>query len=166
MRIIVGFPRGGVSDILARWMGQSLSERLGQPFIVETRPGAGGTIATGAAAHAPPDGYTLLILDASAAINVTLYDKLDFQSSSRSQASAVPYPSADRQGRAIRCSAHHPECNGLDSARLLVTEGQCDTAAISRRLHAVPAGDVLPPTTIRSRGLYLTSRNRVPLDHR
>jgi tripartite-type tricarboxylate transporter receptor subunit TctC len=78
VRIIVGFPPGGVSDILARLIGQSLSERLGQPFIIENRPGAGGTIATGAVAHAPPDGYTLLMLDASAAINVTLYDKLDF----------------------------------------------------------------------------------------
>jgi tripartite-type tricarboxylate transporter receptor subunit TctC len=67
-----------VSDILARLIGQSLSERLGQPFIIENRPGAGGTVATGAVAHAPPDGYTLLMLDASAAINVTLYDKLDF----------------------------------------------------------------------------------------
>jgi tripartite-type tricarboxylate transporter receptor subunit TctC len=78
VRIIVGFPPGGVSDILARLIGQSLSERLGQQFIIETRPGAGGTIAAGAVAHAPPDGYTLLTLDASAAINATLYDRLDF----------------------------------------------------------------------------------------
>jgi tripartite-type tricarboxylate transporter receptor subunit TctC len=78
VRIVVGFPAGGVSDILARLIGQSLSERLGQQFIIETRPGAGGTIGAGAVAHAPPDGYTLLMLDASAAINVTLYDKLDF----------------------------------------------------------------------------------------
>ena len=59
-------------------IGQSLSERLRQQFIIETRPGAGGTIGTGAVAHAAPDGYTLLMVDASATINVTLYDKLDF----------------------------------------------------------------------------------------
>jgi Tripartite tricarboxylate transporter family receptor len=66
VRIVVGYPAGGVSDIVARLIGQSLSERLGQQFIIETRPGAGGTIGTGAVAHAPPDGYTLLMLDASA----------------------------------------------------------------------------------------------------
>jgi tripartite-type tricarboxylate transporter receptor subunit TctC len=76
--LIVPFPAGGAVDITARLIGQSLSERLFQQFIIETRPGAGGTIGTGAVAHAAPDGYTLLMVDASATINVTLYDKLDF----------------------------------------------------------------------------------------
>ena len=78
VRLIVPFPAGGAVDITARVIGQSLSERLRQQFIIETRPGAGGTIGTGAVAHAAPDGYTLLMVDASATINVTLYDKLDF----------------------------------------------------------------------------------------
>jgi tripartite-type tricarboxylate transporter receptor subunit TctC len=78
VRIIVCFPPGGVSDILARLLGERLSERLGQPFIVENRPGAGGNIGTEAVARASADGYTLLMFDASAAINVTLYDKVDF----------------------------------------------------------------------------------------
>src|SRR6516165_6929206 len=78
VRLIVPFPAGGAVDITARLIGQSLSERLFQQFIIETRPGAGGTIGTGAVAHAAPDGYTLLMVDASATINVTLYDKLDF----------------------------------------------------------------------------------------
>jgi tripartite-type tricarboxylate transporter receptor subunit TctC len=78
IRLIVPFPAGGAVDITARLIGQSLSERLRQQFIIETRPGAGGTIGTGAVAHAAPDGYTLLMVDASATINVTLYDKLDF----------------------------------------------------------------------------------------
>src|SRR5262245_33372454 len=64
VRIIVGFPAGGAFDILARLMGQRLSERLSQPFIVENRPGAGGNIGTEAVVKAPPDGYTLLLCGA------------------------------------------------------------------------------------------------------
>ena len=78
VRIIVGFGPGGVSDILARLIGQWLSERLGRPFVVENRPGAGTNVATEAVARAPADGYTLLWLTSSNAINTTLYDKLNF----------------------------------------------------------------------------------------
>jgi tripartite-type tricarboxylate transporter receptor subunit TctC len=77
-RIIVGAPAGGVNDILARLMGQWLSERLGQPFVVENRSGAGGNIATEAVVKAPPDGYTLLQITAGNAINETLYQNLSF----------------------------------------------------------------------------------------
>ena len=66
------------ADILARVVGQWLTERLGQQFVVENRPGAGGNIGTEAVVRAPPDGYTLLIVDASPTVNVTLYDKLNF----------------------------------------------------------------------------------------
>src|SRR6266568_7262447 len=62
VRIIVGFPPGGPSDILARLIGQRLSERLGQPFIIENRPGASGNIGTEAAVRAAADGYTLLLI--------------------------------------------------------------------------------------------------------
>src|SRR5262245_17939446 len=78
VRIIVGFPAGGGADIPARLIGQWLSERLGQPFIVENRPGAGGNIGTEVVTRAPADGYTLLIVATSSAINATLYDKLNF----------------------------------------------------------------------------------------
>jgi tripartite-type tricarboxylate transporter receptor subunit TctC len=78
VRLIVGFPPGGSSDIVARLLGQSLSERLGQPFIIENRPGAGGNIATEAVLKAPPDGYTVLLASSNDAINATLYEKLNF----------------------------------------------------------------------------------------
>jgi tripartite-type tricarboxylate transporter receptor subunit TctC len=78
VRIVVGFPAGGGSDITARLMGQWLSERLGQPFVVENRPGAATNIATEAVVRAPADGYTLLLFGSSSAINATFYDKLPF----------------------------------------------------------------------------------------
>jgi tripartite-type tricarboxylate transporter receptor subunit TctC len=78
VRIIVGFPPGGGSDILARLMGQWLSERLGQPFIIDNRPGAGSNIATEAVVRAAADGYTLLLVTGANAVNATLYEKLNF----------------------------------------------------------------------------------------
>ena len=78
VRIVVGFPPGGGADITARLIGQWLSERLGQPFIIENRPGAGSNTATEAVVRAPADGYTLLIVGTFNAFNATLYDKLNF----------------------------------------------------------------------------------------
>jgi tripartite-type tricarboxylate transporter receptor subunit TctC len=78
VRIIVGFPAGGNLDMIARLMGQWLSERLGQPFIIENRPGAGTNIATETVVRAPADGYTLLMVGPTQAINATLYEKLNF----------------------------------------------------------------------------------------
>jgi tripartite-type tricarboxylate transporter receptor subunit TctC len=75
---MVGFAAGGPNDILARLVGQWCSERLGQQFIVENRPGAGSNIATDAVVRAPPDGYTLLLVGSPNAINSTLYENLDF----------------------------------------------------------------------------------------
>src|SRR5262249_2949149 len=78
VRIIVGFAAGGGVDIAARLIGQWLSERLSQQFIVENRPGAGTNIATETVARAPADGYTLLLVNPANAVNATLYDKLNF----------------------------------------------------------------------------------------
>ena len=78
MRIIVGFAPGGTADIIARLTGQWLSERIGQPFIIENRPGAGTNIATEPVVRAPADGYTLLMVVTAQAINATLYNKLNF----------------------------------------------------------------------------------------
>src|SRR5262249_31996237 len=76
VRLIVGFAPGGTTDITARLIGQWLSERLGQQFVIENRTGAATNIATEAVVRAPADGYTLLLVTASNAINGTLYDKL------------------------------------------------------------------------------------------
>jgi tripartite-type tricarboxylate transporter receptor subunit TctC len=78
VRIVVGFPAGGGTDITARLMGQWLSERLGQSFIIENRPGGGSNIGTEVVVRASADGYTLLMVGAFNAINATLYDKLNF----------------------------------------------------------------------------------------
>jgi tripartite-type tricarboxylate transporter receptor subunit TctC len=78
VRVIVGQAAGSGSDTVARLIGQNLSERLGQQFVVENRPGAAGNIATEAVVRAPADGYTLLVVSAQNSINATLYDKLNF----------------------------------------------------------------------------------------
>jgi tripartite-type tricarboxylate transporter receptor subunit TctC len=78
VRIVVGFPPGGFGDISARLIGQWLSERLGRQFVIDNRPGAGSNIGTEAVVRAPPDGYTLLLINTSNASNPTLYDNLNF----------------------------------------------------------------------------------------
>lgn len=78
IRMLVGFSAGGATDVQARLIAQLLSERLGQTVIIENRPGAGGSIASGAVAKSPPDGYTLLYTSAALAINSALYSKLPF----------------------------------------------------------------------------------------
>jgi tripartite-type tricarboxylate transporter receptor subunit TctC len=78
VRIVVGYAAGGGLDIAARLIGQWLSERLGQPFIIENRPGAAANIATEAVVRSPPDGYTLLLVNAGNAINATLYENLKY----------------------------------------------------------------------------------------
>jgi tripartite-type tricarboxylate transporter receptor subunit TctC len=78
VRFLVGYPAGNASDVLARLTGQWLSERLGQQLVIENRPGAGGNIATEQVVRAPPDGYTLLLVLTTNAMNATLYETLKF----------------------------------------------------------------------------------------
>src|SRR5437762_5376153 len=78
VRVVVGFPAGGSVDIFARLVAQSLSEQLGQPFVIENRPGASGNIATEAVTRSAPDGYTLLAVGVNNATNAALYDNLKF----------------------------------------------------------------------------------------
>jgi tripartite-type tricarboxylate transporter receptor subunit TctC len=79
VRLVVGFAAGGSTDIAGRLIGQWLQERLGQPIVIENKPGAATNIATEAVARAPADGYTLLMVGPSATVNATLYDKLNFE---------------------------------------------------------------------------------------
>ena len=78
VHIVVGYASGSAADILSRLIGKSLSERLGQPFVIENRGGAGGTLGAEAVVRAPPDGYTLLFCGSPDTFNATLYDKLNF----------------------------------------------------------------------------------------
>jgi tripartite-type tricarboxylate transporter receptor subunit TctC len=78
VHLVLGFPPGGGADIVARLVGQSLSERLGQPFVIENRPGGGSNVAAEAVVRAAPDGYTLLEVTAANASNATLYQNLSF----------------------------------------------------------------------------------------
>src|SRR5262252_5175023 len=78
VRIIAGFPPSGFTDTTARLIGQWLSERFGQQFFIENRPGAGSNIAAEALVHSPPDGYSLLVVTDANAYSVTLYDNLKF----------------------------------------------------------------------------------------
>ena len=78
VRWVVPFPPGGPAEILARLFGQFMSERLGQPFVIENRPGAGGNIGTEAVVHSPPDGYTMLLVTTANAINASLYARLNY----------------------------------------------------------------------------------------
>ena len=78
VRIIVGFPAGSGPDVVARLMGQWLSERLGQPFVIDNRPGVGGNISTEVVVRAPPDGYTLLFVVAANAWDAALYANLNY----------------------------------------------------------------------------------------
>src|SRR5205814_4308682 len=78
VRWVVGYPPGGATDIIARLIGQRLQERLGQPFVIENKPGAGNNIATGSVVNAEPDGYTLLFVNPANYINASLYANLKF----------------------------------------------------------------------------------------
>src|ERR1700688_4113914 len=75
---VVAYPPGGTTDILARLIGQYLSEHLGQQFVIDNRPGAGNNIGTEVVVNSPPDGYTLLLVNPANGINATLYKKLPF----------------------------------------------------------------------------------------
>ena len=105
VRWIVGYPPGGTTDILARLIGQYLSEKLGQQFIIENKPGAGNNIGTEAVVNSPPDGYTVLLVNPANGINATLYKKLTFNFLARHRAGRRHRARAERDGGQPRVPA-------------------------------------------------------------
>jgi len=99
IRIVIGYPAGGSTDLLARIVGQYLSERLGQTFVIENKPGAGTNLAAQTVVAAPPDGYTLLFAASTYAINATLYDSLPYNFPARYRADRRPRRIAAGAGR-------------------------------------------------------------------
>jgi len=135
VRIIVGFPAGGSGDIIARLMGQRLAERLGRPFVVENRPGAGTTVATEAVVKSAPDGHTLLMVSPAHAINATLYEKLNFHflRDIAPVASLVRYPMV---------MVVHPSIPAKTAPEFIACQGQSGQAqhSVSRQRIAVSRG--------------------------
>ena len=130
VRFIVPLASGGVGDRLARLIGQWLQDRLGQPFIIDNRPGAGNTIGIEAVVKAPPDGYTLLSVGAAAATSATLYDRL---LNSRHRAGRGDQPRTRTTARrAGRHQWHHGYCQSCrpcrSSARLINLQKACGSA--------------------------------------
>ena len=128
---IVGFPPGGATDIIARLIGQWLSERLGQPFVIENRPGAGSNIGDRGRRAAPADGYTLLLVGAANAINATLYDNLNFNFIRDIAPVAGIMPRAQRDGGA-------PVGSGQDGPgvhRLRQGQSRQDQHGVGRQRH-------------------------------
>ena len=134
VRWVVGYPAGGSTDILARLIGQYLSEKLGQQFIVENKPGAGNNIATEAVINAPPDGYTLLFVNPANGINASLYKKLSFNFVARYR--------ADRRHHArSQCDGGQPQRAGQNGGRIhRLRQGQSEQGqpGVVRQRHVGP----------------------------
>jgi tripartite-type tricarboxylate transporter receptor subunit TctC len=114
VRIIVGFPPGGAADITARLIGQWLSGRLGQPIVIENRPGAGTNIGTEAVAKAPADGYTLLLVSVANTVNANTLRVAQFRFYSRHRAGRRTHPRASRHGaQSIGSHQHGPRVHRL-----------------------------------------------------
>ena len=104
VRFVVGYPPGGATDIIARLIGQRLSERLGQQFVIENKPGAGNNIGTESVINAEPDGYTVLLVNPANFINASLYANLKFNFVRDIAPVAVVQPRAERDdGRTRTC---------------------------------------------------------------
>jgi hypothetical protein len=139
VRWIVGFAPGGMGDIIARPMDQWLSERLGQPVIIENRPGAAGNIATEAVVRAPADGYTLLLVNSGNAASAALYDKLNFLFPPRHRSSGRNYPRAPHhRGEFLDPGENRSRidsiCKGQSGQSQLCVRGQRNDQSYHRRI--------------------------------
>ena len=158
VRIIVGFAAGGAADIAARLIGQWLSERLGQPFVVENRPGAGGNIATETVVNASPDGYTLLLVNPPSAINVSLYDKLNYDFIR----DVAPVAGIIRVANVMLVNPSVPAKTGSRIRRLCQGQPGQDQHGVGRRRFLEPCGRRAVQDAGRGRMVHVPYRGAAP----
>ena len=133
VHIVIGFPPGQSADISARLLGQWLSERLGQTFVIDNKPGASSSVATEFAVRAPPDGYTLLWVVTSNYINATLYKKLPLQFHPRHRAGRQQHPHAAGDGGDARRFRSRPSPNSSPTPRRIPASSTWPRAASATR---------------------------------
>ena len=161
VRLVIGFPPGGPTDIYGRLIGQWLSQRLGQPFVVENRPGAGSTIGVSEVVHSAPDGYTILLVSTSAAISSIVLSQSRLQPGPRHRAGLRHFARAHGHGRASVGAGQ----NRSRIHRLCQSQSRQDQHGVGRqRHHAAPGRRIVQDDGRRRSAPCAVSRCRAGAD--